>query len=70
MRLNDSEGNALNSVYLGLSEKEAHELMAALAKLGSASAGWHEHVSDESYEREITIYREDDSSATFGAKGK
>jgi hypothetical protein len=67
VRLNDPEGNPLTSVYLGLSDDEAAELIGALTTLKSARAGWHEHVSDESSSREITIYREDDASAILGA---
>lgn len=65
MRLNDSDGNALTSVYLGLSDNEADELIGALTTLKSARAGWHEHVSDETYQREVTVYREDDETASF-----
>jgi hypothetical protein len=52
-------------VYLGLSEPEAQELIGALTTLKSARAGWHEHLSDETYEREITVYREDDETVVF-----
>jgi hypothetical protein len=69
VRLNDSERNPLASVYLGLSDDEAVELIGALTTLKSARAGWHEHVSDESSTREITVYREDDASAILGATG-
>src|SRR3712207_7057841 len=52
-----------SSVYLGLSSREATQLIDALSALRDAREGWHEHVSDETYEREITVYREDDPAA-------
>jgi hypothetical protein len=65
VRLSDTDGQPLTSVYLGLSDSEACELIDALLALRSARKGWHEHVSDESTRREITVYREDDETATF-----
>jgi len=32
--------------------------------LRSAEQGWHAHVSDSAYVKEITVYREDDVTAT------
>jgi hypothetical protein len=49
---------------LALSDDEANELGQALADLKSANAGWHAHISDPSYQREVTLYREDDPTAT------
>jgi hypothetical protein len=62
VRINDSEGNALTSVYLGLSDDEAEELIVALTTLKSARAGWHEHISDETYQLQVTVYRENDET--------
>lgn len=63
MRITDAEGNPLNSVYLALSDAEANELAQALEDLKSAERGWHAHVSDPAFEREVTVYREDDPTA-------
>jgi hypothetical protein len=65
MRIADAEGNALDSVYLALSESEAGELADALADLKSAKKGWHAHVSDPSYQCEVTVYRADDDTERF-----
>jgi hypothetical protein len=65
MRITDANGNTLDSVYLALSEGEAGELANALTDLKSAKTGWHAHVSDPSFQREITVYREDDETASF-----
>jgi hypothetical protein len=43
-------------VYLALSDGEATDLIGALTELREADKGWHQHASDASYEREITIY--------------
>ena len=65
MRINDDEGTTLSFVYLGLSDAEAKELIDALSALPAATKGWHVHVSDRTYQREVTIYREDDETAIF-----
>jgi hypothetical protein len=65
MRIHDDEGNALESVYLALSEAEARELAGALADLSTAQKGWHAHVTDAGSGSEVTVYREDDESAAF-----
>lgn len=65
MRINDSEGKPLSSVYLALTDSEARELIGALTTLLSAQKGWHEHVSDGEYPREVTVYRADDDSSIF-----
>jgi hypothetical protein len=65
VRLSDDRGKPLTSVYLGLSDDEADELIGAVSALKSAHKGWHEHVGDETHRREITVYREDDDTAIF-----
>jgi hypothetical protein len=65
MRITDDKGKALSSVSLALTDAEARELAGDLSELQSAKKGWHAHVKDEKYEREITIYREDDETARF-----
>jgi hypothetical protein len=65
VRIANSDGKPLDSVFLALSDEEAAELAQALATLRSAKAGWHEHVTDAGGRREITVYREDDESAVF-----
>ena len=65
MRINDSNGQKLSAVYLGLSETEADELIQALTELRGAAEGWHQHVSDASYSTEISVYREDDETSAF-----
>jgi hypothetical protein len=63
MRITDAEGKPLGAVYLALSNQEADELTQALEDLKSAKPGWHAHVSDPSYQQEVTVYREDDQTA-------
>jgi len=63
VRITDHDGKPLTSVYLALSDGEARELIDALSALQSAEKGWHAHVSDASYHREVTVYREDDETA-------
>ena len=65
MRITDATGKALNSVYLALTDDEASELADYLEALPSAEKGWHAHVSDAGFQRDITIYRADDETATF-----
>jgi hypothetical protein len=65
MRIADGEGKPLSSVYLALSDDEANELIDALRDLLKAQGSWHAHVSNADYQREITVYREDDDSASF-----
>jgi len=66
VRINDDEGQALPSVYLALTDDEARELIDALSSLLTAKAGWHAHVSDAKYRHEVTVYRDDDATASFG----
>ena len=63
MRITDAEGKPLSSVNLALTDDEARELIDALSELESAKAGWHAHVSDASYQCEVTVYRADDETA-------
>jgi hypothetical protein len=65
VRITDDEGKPLPSVYLALSDSEAQEMIDALSALQTAEKGWHAHVSDATYQREVTVYREDDETATF-----
>jgi len=65
MRISDETGNSLSSVYLALSDAEAAELADALRELRTAHKGWHAHVSDSAYAKEITLYREDDETAVI-----
>ena len=65
MRINDSNGQRLSSIHLGLSEAEADELIQALSELRGAPKGWHQHVSDASYSNEVSVYREDDETSAF-----
>jgi hypothetical protein len=65
MRIADGEGRTLRSVHIALSDEEADELVQALADLHSAGKGWHAHISDTTYRREVTVYREDDATAVF-----
>jgi hypothetical protein len=63
MRITDSDGNPLAKVNLALSEAEARELRDALGELlTTRDPGWHTHVSDGDYNREVTVYREDDAT--------
>jgi hypothetical protein len=65
VRITDADSNPLPSVYLALSDSEAAELIDALTDLlQAANKPWHAHVSDATYQREITVYREDDETAT------
>ena len=66
MRITDPAGNPIDSVYLALSEDEARELIDALTDLPGADKGWHAHVADATHTREVTVYRDDDKTATFG----
>jgi hypothetical protein len=63
VRIADGDGNRIDSVLLALSDEEAAELAQALDTLRSAEAGWHEHITEVTGRREITVYREDDESA-------
>ena len=65
MRITDGEGRPHSAVYLALTDREAGELIDTLERLKSAASGWHEHVNDESYTHEITVYREDDPTASM-----
>ena len=63
MRITDSDGKPLDGVNLALSEAEARELRDALAELLiTQETGWHVHVSNDDYSREVTVYREDDTT--------
>jgi hypothetical protein len=63
MRITDKNGQPLANVFLALSDEEAIELIGALESLQRAEKGWHGHVSDASYQIEVTVYREDDDTA-------
>ena len=65
MRLTDSAGEALSNVDVALSDEEARELIGALENLQRAEKGWHEHVSDAASQVELTVYREDDTTAVI-----
>jgi hypothetical protein len=65
VRITDKERKPLSSVYLALTDSEERELIGALSTLRSAQPGWHEHINDETYQHEITVYREDDPTANF-----
>jgi hypothetical protein len=65
MRITDSEGRPLWTVYLALSDEEARELADALRNLESARPGWHEHISAADHQTEVTVYREDDTTTAF-----
>ena len=66
MRLTDSAGEALSNVNVALSDEEARELFgAALENLQRAERGWHEHVSDAASQVELTVYREDNTTAVI-----
>jgi hypothetical protein len=65
MRIAGPGGKPLDEVFLALSDDEAKELIDALRGLLKAQGSWHVHVSDASYQREVTVYREDDDSALF-----
>jgi hypothetical protein len=65
VRIADDEDKSLSSVYIALSENEADELIGARRDLRTAGKGWHAHVSDSDYQREVTVYREDDETAMF-----
>jgi len=65
MRLRGADGQPLSGVFVGLTDDEASELASALATLKDAQPGWHEHVTDASFERTITVFREDDATAAF-----
>jgi hypothetical protein len=61
MRITDSDEKPLDRVYLALTDNEARELRDALDDLlKTDEAGWHGHVSSSDYDREVTVYREDD----------
>jgi hypothetical protein len=61
MRITDSDGKPLEKVNLALSEVEARELRDALGDLlATREPGWHSHVADGDFSREVTVYREDD----------
>ena len=67
MRIHDEHKNELSHVYLALSDQEARQLIHDLDELiKGKGAGGHWHISEEpEYQREITIYREDDETAVF-----
>ena len=65
MRPTDSAGEALSNVDVALSDEEARELIGALENLQRAEKGWHEHVSDAASQVELTVYREDDTTAVI-----
>jgi hypothetical protein len=65
VRITDADGNALSAVYLALTDDEARELASDLETLQSAEKGWHAHVSDADFQRELTLYRADDETAIF-----
>ena len=65
MRLRGADGQPLSEVFVALTEDEASELASAVETLKDAQPGWHEHVSDASFQRTITILREDDPTAAF-----
>jgi hypothetical protein len=61
VRVTDSDGKPLDGVNLALSETEARELRDALGDLlTTQEVGWHVHVCNSDYSREVTVYREDD----------
>jgi hypothetical protein len=47
-----------------ITDGEGKELRDALSELLSARKGWHVHVNDAAYQWEVTVYREDDDTAT------
>jgi hypothetical protein len=73
MRISDSKRNELDGVYLALTDAEARELRDGLDELlNTRENGWHVHVADQRFwsadeservEREITVYRADDTTA-------
>jgi hypothetical protein len=65
MRIAGHKGKPLNHVSIALSDAEAAELVTVLQNLPSAKEGWHEHLSDATFERDIGVYREDDETAPF-----
>lgn len=67
MRIHDGSGRELTGVYLALSDDEAWELIGALEGLREAKpeSQFHQHVSQADYQREITVYREDDPTTVF-----
>ena len=75
MRITDSQKNELDGVYLALTDAEARELRDGLDDLlRTREEGWHVHVMDERFygddeservEREVTVYRADDTTAAF-----
>ena len=67
MRVHDGDKNELNNVFIALSDREARQLIHDLKALIAAKGkGGHWHIIDEpDYQREITIYREDDQTAVF-----
>jgi hypothetical protein len=65
MRITAGKGEPLNRIYLALSDAEALDLIGALEQLreaGPRSHG-HWHVSQADFQREVTVYREDDETA-------
>ena len=65
MRPTDSAGESLSNVDVALSDEEARELIGALENLQRAEKGWHEHVSDAASQVELTVYREDETTAVI-----
>ena len=72
MRIADANGNALDRVYVALTDTEAKQLHDFLEQLMVEEA-FHAHVVDDRFwsdneaervETELTIYRADDPSAT------
>jgi hypothetical protein len=63
MPITDADGKTLVTVNLALTDDEAQELRDALGDLlTTRQPGWHAHVSDADYQREVTVYRADDTT--------
>ena len=60
MRIYDSDGNPVESIYVALTDSEASELQDAAEALLRARDGFHWHVSDSDFQTELTIFRSDD----------
>jgi hypothetical protein len=61
VKITDAQGQPLGSVYLALSDAEARELIDALNELiATKQTDWHAHVSDPSFQVEVTVSREDE----------
>ena len=56
MRLLDEETNLpVRRILLLLTKEEAHELRDALEDCLRQPHGWHSHIPDAEYEREVTV---------------